>query len=587
MGFNITIMTAPSPTGDTAKADPDVQRAAMQEQEGRRLRQNYPDIQGILLSGYGHLKHAAYVFLQFPRADMSSVRTTAEIAEALAATASTLTIVKEEPDKSRRQPTAVNLALTFHGLEALGLTPETLETFPPEFRGGMTAPFRARALGDIGSADPGHWEWGGYIAPRTDAAGNSLSESPEIDTARAPDLLLMCFASSAEGLTGLITTETERWTALGAATIAVEQSTPHMEGEHFGFRDGITGVPIAGGFDSSKSPDAQQTIMPGEFVLGYLNEYDAERSATAINYDDQYALSPCLAGPAFSRRPGVSGADDPADIGYNGSYLVFRKLAQNVPAFWDYCRQQAKGLLPPTPAANALQETAGRIAAKMVGRWRSGAPLALCPFADSDAIANDPAQVNAFGYAVPIPGQAKQDPMVYACPVGAHIRRANPRNAMPQTSDPTTSLQTVAHHRILRRGRPYGTPYGDAAKATADPASLPGAKPTPSGDRGLLFFCIGTGIARQFEFVQQSWINNPKFGGLWAEPDPITGSAENVTHLTDTPGADAEFTIPQASGRVRLHGVPRFVTVRAGVYLFVPGITALQRIAAEARKRLT
>jgi hypothetical protein len=142
--------------------------------------------------------------------------------------------------------------------------------------------------------------------------------------------------------------------------------------------------------------------------------------------------------------------------------------------------------------------------------------------------------------------------------------------------DASSSLATVNHHRILRRGRPYGEPYPDPTVAEPD-----------GKERGLLFFCLGTSLSRQFEFVQQSWVNDPKFADLWNEPDPITGSADNVTNATGEPAAEAEFTIPQVPLRVRLKQVPRFVTVRAGVYLFLPGMDALRRITAASAVALS
>ena len=238
------------------------------------------------------------------------------------------------------------------------------------------------------------------------------------------------------------------------------------------------------------------------------------------------------------------------DVGRNGAYLVFRKLAQDVPAFWQYCRSQAESL-PSTGGATATPEFVG---AKMVGRWRSGAPLAVCPFADDPTLADDPNKVNDFLYAA-------ADPHGFGCPVGAHIRRANPRD-MLSTLDPDHSKTTVNHHRILRRGRPYGPPYENPAEAEED-----GQK------RGLLFFCINASIARQFEFVQQTWLTDPKFARFWNEPDPLTGNADSPS---GTGPATAEFTIPQATLRLRLQNVPRFVTVAAGAYLFLPGLAALR-----------
>ena len=192
----------------------------------------------------------------------------------------------------------------------------------------------------------------------------------------------------------------------------------------------------------------------------------------------------------------------------------------------------------------------------MVGRWRSGAPLALCPWADDPELAADDDRVNDFGYAT-------EDPQGFGCPLGAHMRRANPRDHF-STLGPEDSRVVVDHHRLLRRARSYGRPYVDPTTATPDGV-----------ERGLLFFCIGANIARQFEFVQQTWIMDPKFSDLWNEPDPVMGQECNV--FGNPPGG-VEFTIPQNTARIRLQKVPQFVTVRAGAYLFLPGITALNAL---------
>ena len=468
---------------------------------------NLPDIQAIILSGYGHLPHAAYLFLRLPRQNGQGI--TPEARAALRETVPEVTGARHEKDRAKREKTALNLALTSDGLTALSHSEATLETFAPEFRGGPTEDYRARALGDVGNSDPANWEWGGTSAGQT-----------------PPDLLLLCFAEDEAGLRALVGRLMERFAACGAAVIADERSTPdlHNTSEHFGFRDSLTSVMVKGGF-GVKDP-GQSVIEPGEFILGYPNEYGQLTAWPRLN------PSP--------RDPGV-------DIGKNGAYLVFRKLEQDVPQFWNYCRAQVDRL------ASAGTTESEFIGAKMVGRWRSGAPLAACPFADDKTLAGDPSRVNDFGYAA-------QDPQGFGCPLGAHIRRANPRD-MLSTLGPDDARRTVNHHRVLRRGRSYGPQFADPTQAVDD-----GQK------RGLLFFCVNASIARQFEFVQQTWLTDGKFARLWNEPDPLTGNEDT---LDDPTPAGAEFTIPQATIRLRLQNVPRFVTVRASAYLFLPGLRAL------------
>ena len=480
----------------------------------------FSDIQAIILSGYGHLPHAAYLFLRLARADAAE-QITAAARAALLATLPEVTAAVLQEDAAQREKTALNLAFTYEGLAALGHSPETLETFPPEFRSGMTADYRSRALGDVQANDPKNWEWGG------------TASAPD----KAPDLALLCFAHTEADLETMVGGLKERFGACGAAVVADERSTPemhrrgeHPRNEHFGFRDGITSVYIKGGF-GVKDP-GQSEVEAGEFILGYRNEYHQRTTRPRIN------PTPNLAG---------------ADVGMNGAYLVFRKLEQDVPAFWDYCRTSAAAL--PTGDEAATPEFVG---AKMVGRWRSGAPLAVCPFADDPALARDPDKVNDFTYAA-------QDPDGFGCPTGAHIRRANPRDMLSPLKF-KEAQDVVNHHRILRRGRPYGPRLDDPTTARDD-----GHK------RGLLFFCVNASISRQFEFVQQTWLNDPKFARRWNEPDPVTGSQDNIDAAALT-AAGAEFTIPQPTTRLRLQNVPQFVTVRAGAYLFLPGLAALRAL---------
>ena len=480
---------------------------------------NFTDIQAVILSGYGHLPHAAYLFLRLPRAQGTG-QTTSEARAALAATVPEVTAANLQKDESQREKTAINLAFTYDGLTALGHSEETLETFSPEFRSGMTADYRSRALGDVQANDPKNWDWGG------------TGSGPDA----VPDLALLCFAHTEGGLKDLVDGLKERFGACGTQVIADERSTPdmHSRNEHFGFRDNITSIHIEGGF-GVKDP-GQSVVKAGEFILGYSNEYGQKTAWPRINPTET--------------RAGV-------DVGTNGAYLVFRKLEQDVPAFWDYCRTQAASL-PTSDASAAL--TPEFLGAKMVGRWRSGAPLAVCPFSDDPELAREPSRVNDFAYAA-------EDTHGLRCPLGAHIRRANPRDLL-STLSPEASRTVVNHHRILRRGRPYGPPFSDPTHAQDD-----GQK------RGLLFFCINASISRQFEFVQQTWLNDPKFARGWNEPDPVTGSQDNIDAAAQT-DAGAEFTIPQATTRLRLQNVPQFVTVRAGAYLFLPGIAALHALTS-------
>jgi hypothetical protein len=203
-------------------------------------------------------------------------------------------------------------------------------------------------------------------------------------------------------------------------------------------------------------------------------------------------------------------------------------------------------------------QTAEWLAAKMVGRWPNGDPLTSgMPRTDATPQKGNP--TNDFGY-------AQKDAGGLGCPVAAHVRRANPSDSLPP--DPTRSLKTVARHRILRRGRSFGKPVDETARSTEDGV-----------DRGLYFVALNADLRRQFEFVQQTWLGNPNFGGLQNDGDPLLGSRDARKDDDDSVVPAADFSFPAAPYRRRLSGLPRFVQNRGGGYFFVPGMRALRYLA--------
>jgi Dyp-type peroxidase family len=216
------------------------------------------------------------------------------------------------------------------------------------------------------------------------------------------------------------------------------------------------------------------------------------------------------------------------DLGRNGSYLAIRQLKQDVAGFQKYV----------TASAARVGEPPDGVAAKMVGRWRNGAPLVLFPQDQPASYDPFPKDENfRFG---------RDDPQGLACPLGAHIRRANPRDQLDP--DDKTEMKITNRHRIIRRGRAYVE--GDDS----------GAAP-----QGLMFMCLNADIERQFEFLQQTWIGSTSFGHLSNEADPLT--ALNRT--------DGTYTIPTLAGPKQLTGAPSFVSVIGGGYFFLPGRQAL------------
>jgi Dyp-type peroxidase family len=452
------------------------------------------DVQGFVKSGYTSLGYARYLMYAFGNGSAGS------------AFLSTLLPAVTRADQ-RNVSIVTQVALTSSGLAGLGLNQDQLALFSQEFTAGMTTPARSHFLGDIDDHDPSRWSWGG---PR----------NPQID------VLVLCFAATSTELdehTSGIDAAADR---LGLTTAARLDTQQWSETEPFGFRDGISQPFIAELSSASATrPTADTAVELGEFLLGYPNAYG--------NLTDRPVL-PAAADPGHvlpSVDPSTNRAANTADLGRNGTYLVFRSLRQDVAGFRAYLDQ----------AAGATGSDAASVAAKFVGRWAGGAPLALSPDGDRAelSLAND------FGY-------AQEDPDGVGCPLGAHVRRANPRDFI----DGQAQHNSVTNrHRLLRRGRKFGT-GSDGMEAV-----------------GLHFIALNANLSRQYEFVQHSWINNPKFNGLYDDIDPISGvRADGAT----------SFTVQGRPIRTRYRELPAFVTTEGGAYFFLPGLQALAFLAGLA-----
>ncbi len=478
-----------------------------------RLKDQLRDVQGIIVRGYAELPSACFILL--------AVRDPAAAARWLGAL---------DVTHADGKPTvqALNVAFTYNSLAALRVPEETLTTFSDEFVAGMTAGPRRRVLGDVGASAPERWEWGG-------------PETPTVD------ILLMAYAATPDGLDAFV----DRLQA-GFATGGVDQlgrtlptrllfdEATGCVREHFGFCDAIS-QPFIEGLEKP-APDFL-TVRTGELILGYPNEYGklTERPLVPPAHDPKRILPDDPAG---------SGA---RDLGLNGTYLVFRHLEQDPCAFWRFTEAATRD-----PRGESTREARIRLAAKMVGRWPSGAPLALAPDEDRPALRTN----NGFLY-------HREDPQGLRCPVGSHVRRTNPRDSLPPRPGSTKSIAVNKRHQILRRGRSYGEPV----VSSLDPDEIRCAE--PAGERGIFFICLNANISRQFEFVQRTWVNNPKFGGLYHDPDPLIGPRDPAAG-----GRTATFTVPAEPVRRRVTGLPQFVTVRGGAYFFLPSLRGIRYLAS-------
>jgi deferrochelatase/peroxidase EfeB len=498
----------------------------MSAMSGERKPVELDDVQGLVRFGYRHLPDACFHLLR--------------VRDPAAARAWLTRVPVTSALKTDRLPdTALHVAVTSDGLRALEVAPDLCAEFSAEFLAGMAGDAaRARRLGDVGANDPGNWRWG---------AGE-----------RMPHVAVLLYARS--GRLAAWEWEVEAQCAAGFVRIERLSTSDTLGVEPFGFADGISQPEVDWERQRPVRDRDQLEYLNlscvGEFLLGYPNEYG--------RYTPRPLLEP-------QRDPGgllwrAEDAPERADLGRNGCYLVMRQLRQDVQGFWRELDQQAQG-------DPDLRE---RLAAAMVGRKKTGEPLAA---PGGDPVVGSAARhstLNAFTY--------QDDPRGLRCPLGAHIRRANPRNAdLPPGAPGIISrlcrmlgfdaaaleqdlIASTRFHRLLRRGRVYG------ALAAAAPSA---AGASSGADTGLHFICLAANVKRQFEFVQSAWLMGSRFAGL-NESDPLLG------HRLPDPGESLTdgFSMPQADGPDRrLSGLPQFVTVLGGAYFFLPGIRALRYLA--------
>jgi Dyp-type peroxidase family len=486
------------------------------------------DIQGFITSGYGHLSLAAYVFVRITDA-AAGRRWIADLIESVTTAAPW---PRDAAGQTIKPPVAVNVAFSADGLRACGLPSSIVNTFPVEFQEGIASPGRSRILGDTEESAPSTWEIGG---PDNEPihAGLIIHARDErvLDAARADARLRV------ERTNGGVVEHS------GARQDGYRPST---DTEPFGFRDGIAQPSIAGLTGSG--------IPTGEFILGYPNHYDVMPPTPVVPSElDPRSVLPALDNPYHP-------AGRWRDLGRHGSFVVYRKLEQLVATFWRALRDESVRQRGTGDPAYSIW-----LASKMVGRWPSGAPLIESPQRDDPGRATN----DAFEYG--------KDPDGIKCPVGAHIRRAHPRDDLkPYPAEQSRHMSQA--HRILRRARVYGPLLFDPEILRDGPASVGRPALLSLEDdrrpRGIHFFCVNASISSQFEFVQQTWCNNPSFGGLPASKDPIVGDHGRAGE------PPTRMVIPGESGNLRTAALPRFVVVRGGVYLFMPGITALRYLAA-------
>jgi Dyp-type peroxidase family len=376
------------------------------------------------------------------------------------------------------RPSWLALAISYRGLVALGVPQTSLESFPANFRAGMAA--RAERLRDTGPNAPQHWE-----AP---FGGPAVHLAVTVYAADHADWQaeVAAYERQLRGLTGVTLVSHQDFGANGFNV--------------FGYRDGFS-QPVVEGSGAEPLPGDGRPIRAGEFVMGHPSE---------------------TGHPLPMPAPDV--------LGRNGTYVVFRKYHSHVAAFNRWLRDNGR-----------TEQERELLAAKLVGRWRSGAPLALAPAGDNPALGADPRRINDFDYA--------DDPRGLKTPLGSHIRRMNPRDTKLEV------LTDVNIRRIVRRS----TSFGEPTTALTDDGR----------DRGLDFIALGARAIDNVEFLQSEWVNSGNFVGLGKEKDPLISLQDR----------NAYFTVPGTPPR-RVQGIQSFNTLRGGEYFFMPSLSAIRWLSS-------
>ena len=527
--------------------------------------------QGIVVSGFENLPSALALFLE-----CGPVQDAGASGGGNGKWLQTLRQLAPITDADGRDPRVASIAFTWTGLQKLGLPGDALASFSAPFCEGMYQEDRLRRLGDRindawqATVIDGGPNWSANIPAREQSAdrtkaspagyvgGRIEGDEREVITPTTVHALLLLYDKTDAAVklwADVVETALNKHNVkiVHRLSLSLMFDSKNIGREHFGFADGMsqpipfesvstdanaggTGILIGG---QPAARDAWHGVPLGDILLGHNNAHNEKAPGPVVSDD--------AGGKA--REFGLTPEGAPVgslNFGLNGSYMVVRELRQNVAAFWASLKAAADKINKYNPSAElaAKPVTADWLAERVIGRNIDG--HLLCP---SGLLAADEFDLpqNAFGF-------KKIDPDGLGCPLGSHVRRANPRDGQAKDlASAPTLLNAANNHRILRRGRKYGPPLKDRDEED-------------NAERGLLFICLNTDIGRQFEFIQQRWLLNRNFATLFDETDPLIGPK-------------GPFTVSQRPLRT-IVDIETFVRCAGGEYFFLPSIPALNYLAA-------
>jgi Dyp-type peroxidase family len=476
--------------------------------------------QGLIVSPFSDLDAGIALLLELPHGCGGAwLAALSEVAPVTSA---------ERPAEGGSHAPSVAIAFTATGLQSIGLDGDCLKTFSTPFSEGMRQIDRQRRLGDAAGSialRPEGLLWSGNAE---DPYSGDRAAKPTPETVHVALLIYHRDEDSLAALVKQIEANLKPFEVLVVRSIGLRLRDQNGEiREHFGFLDGVSQpIPygeaiLAGG--APRPADPWHAVAAGDLLIGHQDANFEPAPGPVISESLPGAMDLPRGHAPFGYR----------DFGLDGSYLVIRELLQNVGDFWRSMDD----------AAAKLGCDRQSMAARVVGRNLGGDPLRPDGIVPKEG--GQPA--NDFGY-------READALGLGCPIGSHIRRANPRDSLaPTTGEGPLFLYVSNRHRILRRGRKFGPPYKKDAQAD---------KKDAHAERGLLFIAINTDIARQFEFIQQTWMLNPYFGRLYDEIDPLVGR-------------EGSFTVPSKPVGSRVD-LTSYIQLAGGDYFFLPSLPVIR-----------